>query len=351
MAFNRPSMPELVDRIAADIEARVPGADARLRRNNLAVLGRVEAGVAHGLYGYISWVAKQVIIDTAEGEILERWAAVWGRSRNAAVAASGELQFAGLDGVRIPAGTVVRRSDGVEFTTQQLVVVTGGSATVPVLASDTGVGGNTDAGTRLTLAAQVMGLNATVTVAAGGLKGGTDIESDESLRARLLERIQAPPQGGAVNDYATWAREVPGVTRVWVKPQWLGEGTVGVFFVRDDDEPDNIPDEDEVAAVQAYIDARRPVTADVVALAPEVLPVDMTIEVVPDTPEVRAAVAAELRDVFRREAEPGGTLLISHLREAVSLSLGEVDHTIEVPGGNVVAGPGQIPALGTITWG
>lgn len=349
MAFNRPSMPDLVDRVASDIEARVPGADARLRRSNLGVLGRVLAAVAHGLYGFISWVARQVIIDTAEAEILERWAAVWGISRAAAVAASGTVQFTGLEGVNIPAGTILRRSDGVEYATATSAVVASGTAMVPVVATTPGMQGNASTGTRLTVAAQVMGVNANVTVTAPGLSGAADIEDDETLRLRLLERIQKPPQGGSADDYATWAREVPGVTRVWVMPQWLGEGTVGVFFVRDDD-VSNIPDAGEIATVQSYIDARRPVTAEVTVLAPAVLAVNMSIEVVPDTPGVREAVTAELRDVFRREAEPGGTLLISHLREAVSLSLGEVDHTIDVPGGNVVAGPGQIPALGTITW-
>ncbi|WP_282265911.1 baseplate J/gp47 family protein [Stenotrophomonas sp. PS02298] len=348
MAFNRPSMPELVDRVATDIESRIPGADARLRRSNLSVLGRVLAAVAHGLYGFISWVARQVMLDSAEKEYLERWAAVWKITRTAAVPARGTVQFIGLDGVKIPAGTVVRRSDGMEYATTAAATIAAGLATVDVVSGTPGLESEAAINTRLTLAAQVMGVNATVT-AFTALSGAADVESDDALRARLLERIQRPPQGGSEPDYATWAREVPGVTRVWVKPQWLGEGTVGVFFVRDND-ASNIPDNTEIAAVQVYLDARRPVTAEVIALAPAVLLVNMNIAVVPDTPAVRQAVTAELKDVFRREAEPGGTLLISHLREAVSLSLGEVDHTINVPGGNVVAGPGQIPALGTITW-
>ena len=70
-------------------------------------------------------------------------------------------------------------------------------------------------------------------MAAGGLAAGSDAETDESLRARVLRRIQKPPQGGAGYDYVAWALEVPGVTRAWVYPAEMGLGTVTVRFVRD----------------------------------------------------------------------------------------------------------------------
>ena len=47
MAFNRPSLTALVERIATDFESRLPGTDARLRRSNVGVMSRVWAGVAH----------------------------------------------------------------------------------------------------------------------------------------------------------------------------------------------------------------------------------------------------------------------------------------------------------------
>lgn len=349
MAFNRPTMAEIVERVTTDIESRLPGTDARLRRSNLGVMARVLSGVSHGLHGFIVWVAKQVIIDTAEAEYLERWASIWGIGRTAPTVASGSVQLTGLNGVGIPAGTVLQRSDGAEFVTIDSATIAAGVATVQVEALNAGEASNTVAASKLTLAAQILGIGAQATVQAGGLVGGVETEGDDGLRDRLLSRIRKPPQGGADFDYEAWAREVAGVTRVWVKPLYLGLGTVGVFFVRDGD-VDMIPDVAEVAEVQAYIDERRPVTADVTVLAPTPLAVDMTIDVTPDTAEVRAAVTETLADVFRREAEPGGTMLISHLREAVSVSLGEIDHTIDVPAGNVVAGAGEIPVLGAITW-
>ena len=350
MPFNRPSMPDLVERIASDFESRLPGTDARLRRSNVGVIARVMAACAHGLYGFLNWIARQVIIDTAEAEVLERWAAVWGISRGSAVPATGYVRFLGSGtNIVIPKGTVLQRADGAGFRTTADVVLTAGTATAPITAATPGSEGNTAAGTRLVLAAQILGVSADVTVESDGLTGGTDTETDGSLLDRLLFRIRKPPQGGARHDYEAWAREVPGVTRVWVYPSWLGEGTVGVFFVRDGDE-DLVPDPAEVAAVAAHIERKRPVTAEVFVQAPLPLPVNITLRVTPDTAEVRAAVEAELRDVFRREAKPGGTLLRSHLTEAISLASGEFDHALVEPAADVQAQPGEIPVIGGITW-
>lgn len=349
MPFNRPTLPEIVERIAADIESRLPGADARLRRSNLSVLARAEAGVAHGLYGYIDYFARQAIVDTADSEFLERWASVWGVARKVAVAAAGPVTFTGSPSATVPAGTIVQRADGAEFETTAAGALVAGTVTIDVIASAVGEAGNTVAGSQLALAAQVLGVSGTATVAAGGLVGGADVEADDDLRQRLLDRIRQQPQGGAAFDYETWALEVPGVTRAWIYPLELGPGTVTVRFVRDGD-ASILPDAGEVETVQAYIDARRPVTAEVYVVAPVALPVDITLTVTPDTADVRAAVTAELADMFAREAVPGSTMRISHINEAISLAAGEEDHVVTVPAGDIVAGAGEIPTLGVITW-
>ncbi len=87
----------------------------------------------------------------------------------------------------------------------------------------------------------------------------------------------------------TWALEVPGVTRAWCVRRFMGPGTVAVFFMRDD-QADPIPDAEQLAAVAAYIEPLRPVTADVYVLAPVQKPVVYTIRLTPDTSAVRAAV-------------------------------------------------------------
>jgi|Deesub1362A_J573_1020465.scaffolds.fasta_scaffold00715_21 uncharacterized phage protein gp47/JayE len=351
MPFSRPSLSQLHERIKADIQAHLPGADVELRRGNLGVLAKVHAAAQHTLYGYLERVARQIIIDTAEAEFLERHAGIWGIQRKQAAKASGQVRFTGSEGATIPAGTELRRSDDRRFLTEATATISAGEAVVAVSAVEGGADGDTPANTTLRLVGYLPGVDQAATVTADGLGGGADRESDDALRQRLLARIQQPPAGGAQHDYVAWALEVPGIAKAYCYPQRMGVGTVGVAVLADDGQGGwTIPDQADVDAVAAYIEERRPVTAEVYVFAPEAAPLDFDIRVTPDTSEVRAAVEAELADLIQRESEPEGTILISHIREAISIAAGEHDHTLISPTENVTAGAGKIITMGSITW-
>lgn len=76
--------------------------------------------------------------------------------------------------------------------------------------------------------------------------------------------------------------------------------------------------------------------------------VDVTLRIAPDTSAVREAVKAELHDLFTREAEPGITLLRSHIDEAVSITAGEEDHLLISPAANVIPANGELPVLRSV---
>ena len=347
--FNRPTLPELINRARADVQSRLT-LEELLRRNDPDVLAVVLAATAHGLYGYLDWQARQILPDTADSEMLDRHASLWlDEPRKDAAAATGDLLLTGTTGTVVPIGTELSRANGYLYATTAEATLAAGAATVAVQCASTGVDTSAPASETLTFVTPITGVNSTATVAADGLSGGTDTESDSALRARVLARIKEPPHGGAAFDYETWALEVPGVTRAWVYPLELGPGTVTVRFVRDDD-ASIIPDAGEVDTVQAYIDALRPVTAQVTVVAPVAVPLDFTIALTPATASVKAAVEAELTDLIRREAEPGGTILRSHIREAISIATGETDHTLTVPAADVTHTTGQMATMGTITW-
>lgn len=355
MPFVRPDLPTLIERCVADIESRLPGADARLRRSNLNVLARVNSGAVHGLYGYLDWIARQILPDTADAEILERHATLWLKSGRIPAAPSvGQVSLTGDDGAVIPAGTVFKRADGAAYTSDAEATVAGGVALVQVTAEVAGQAGNGSAGLALNLDSPIAGVNAAGTVTAGALTGGADIETDDSLRARILERIQQTPHGGARHDYIAWAKEVAGVTRAWCYPLEMGDGTVTVRFVRDDD-ASLIPDAAEVAAMQAYIQPLAPVGSQVYVVAPVAVPVDFQISSNPATTAVKAAIEASLRDLLVREAQPEGgagegTVLLSHIREAISLAAGETDHSLLSPAADVTLAIGQMAVFGSIAW-
>ncbi len=352
MSFERPPLETLVARTKQDFESRLQTAGSLLRRAVATVFARVLAGAAHLLHGHLEFVGEQVMPDTAIVKYLERWASIWGISRTPAAYAGGSVDMTGTNGGVIPAGTKYSRADGWEYESQAEATIAAGVASVEVEALTAGADGNAEEDVELVLVTPITGVNSSGYVDSDELSGGADEEDDDGLRERVLDRIRRPPMGGAEADYEKWALEVAGVTRVWVYPEYTGPGTVGVTFVRDDDGTgsDIIPDAGEVEDVQDYIDARRPVTAAVTVFAPVADPVALTITVVPNTTAVKAAVENELADMFYRDGEPGGTILLSRIHEAISLAAGESDHTLTVPAANYDAAAGDLPMLGTITW-
>jgi uncharacterized phage protein gp47/JayE len=348
MAFQRPTLTELVTRIEADYVSRLTGGGTLLRRAVVKVLARVHAGAMHLLYGFVAFIARQIMPDTAEGEYLLRWAAVWGITKKAATYTTFNAVFTGADGTAIPIGTELSRADGELYVTTGAGTIASGTATVACEARNAGSGPGLDGGEVLSLSSPIAGVDSSATVSGAGILDGSDQEEDEDLLARLLTRIQTPPHGGNQLDYETWALEVAGVTRAWCYPNHLGTGTVGVTFVRDGDSP-IIPDGTEVAAVQDYIDDRRPVTADVTVFAPTAVPLNFTISGVSD-PTVRAAIQAELADLIRREAKPAGTIYLSRINEAISKAEGEFDHGLTAPVANVTTTTGQLTTMGSVTW-
>jgi len=436
MALARPTLQELTDRIQQDLVSRLGLVGPVLRRSLVYVFARVLAGAAHGLYGFLSWLSRQALPDTADAENLVRIAEVFAVPQTAAGYARASVELDGTGG-EVGQGAVLVRSDGAEYTVDADVSVVSGPTAAQVTAVLAGASYTLTLGTVLTLQAPLPQVSSTSVVTASTVDG-VDEGDIENLRERVLERLRTPPHGGADPDYVAWAKEVPGVTRVWVDGGGLGPGTVVVRFMRDAEIPPfpstgtqaqatvsftgaggevgqgtvlvrlsdgaeytldadvpGVPDtgtitavypgaqytltpgtilafaagppldvdppvtvgssdvagtDGEVQAVEAYLDELRPVTAEVRVFAPIDYPVAFTAAVVPDTAAVRAAVEAELQDLFQRVAEPGGTVYLSAIRTAVGTAAGLTDYTLTVPAADVAPGAGELASLGVVTW-
>lgn len=351
MPFNVPTPQDILQRVQAEIDIALPGADARLRYSAELVIARVVTMAVYELYGYLDYISEQFLITTAEGPNLARIGGEYGIPPNQPTVAVGNVIFTGTNGTLIPAATIVQRADNVEFTVNADVTIASGTGTAAVRAVVAGSAGNSVASTIISLESPITGIQSSGAVDSNGLSGGADLETDPEYRIRLLARRQQPPMGGAASDYVAWAKLVTGVTRVWVYPLQLGLGTVEVIFVCDDNATSIIPTSGVVAAVQAQINARCPVTDQVTVIAPTASPQNFTIHLNPNTLIVQTAVQAELADLFTREAVPGGTLFLSHINEAIEIATGVNDHVLITPNANIVSSFGQIATLGTITWG
>jgi len=350
MPIYRPTLQTLISRARADIESRLPGSDAHLRRSMLDVLAVTHAGAMHGLYGFAANMFKQFFVDTADGDFLDRHASMWGLTRKAATPSTcARVYFTGFSFILIPAGTVIQRSDGAQYSTDSDVNIEFGSAIVPVTSLKAGADYNTPHGAAFTLVSTIELLSSTAFLLNDSV-GGADLESDDALRDRLLQRIRARATGGNAQDYITWALEVAGVTRAWSYPLEYGQGTVAIRFMMDDSYADGIPLAADITAVQNYINSVKPVGAWSWILAPIAKPINPEISITPNTTAVKNAVETQLKDWLASSVAPGDTIALSKISEIISLSEGEDSHVLISPTDTITHDVGEIATLGTITW-
>jgi uncharacterized phage protein gp47/JayE len=354
MPFKRPTLTEIDERIRNDIAGRMqigpntPQTASLLRRSVVRVLSRVYAGACHALYGFLAWLATQRFVHSMEAEFLDAEGLTYDLPRKPAETASGTALATGLAGSVIPAGAVCKRDDGAEYAvTADATIGADGTAQVTLQAVVAGSAGNAAAGIALSWTSPIAGLQNGLTVA--DIRGGTDSESDEDYRERILDRKREPPHGGNAHDYEQWALQVPGITRAWCMPLWMGYGTVGVMIARDND-VDIIPTEEQCREVWNYIEPLRPVTAEVYVFAPVKQPVDVTVKISPDSEVAREAVELELRDFIDREGGPSAVLRVSRISEAISAAVGEHHHYLLEPMNDVTVAANAIPVLGQLVF-
>ncbi len=358
MAFDRPTLKTLISRTTTDINSRLAASTTLLRRMVSKVYGRVLGGLAHGLYGYVQWAADQILPDTQDDDVLLRHGSIFGVTRKEGDYAEGTLTATGTEGSTIDAGAIWQRSDGVTYETVEDAEISSGTATVSVRAGEIGTEGNTYAGETLDLVSPIEGVETSAAID-GSLVGGRDLETMDAYRARVLARMATYFTGANAAVYKQWALECEGVTRAWVYENTPASGSVTVLFVCDDSDP-VLPTSAKIADVESYMEEHtdaatgnlvgRAVNVDLVVAAPGEESIDFTITPVPDTAAVRTAIEAELTALLTNDGDPGATIYLSRIHEAISLAAGETNHVLSVPAADVACSAGAIPVMGTITW-
>jgi uncharacterized phage protein gp47/JayE len=203
------------------------------------------------------------------------------------------------------------------------------------------------------LARPILGVDSEVGVVS--MDGGVDDETDDELRERVLLRIRQPPMGGAAIDYVHWALAVPGVTRAWPYPLEMGMGTITVRFMMDSlrDDRDGFPVATDIERVADYLDKVRPVAIKDIFVEPP-LRQSVNVEInrlTPDTPSIRLAIAANLRDMLRERAAPGQTIYAAWKNWAVMGAPGVDNFFLGNSRDDVMPSPGHMPVLGNILYG
>jgi uncharacterized phage protein gp47/JayE len=315
--------------------AQLSATDIELARSNIKALSFVQAMGLYGVYRYLAdFIARQAIPTQSAGEFLDGWLTTYGMVRKSATAASGLATGTGVATTLLAAGTLLQTSDGRQYrTTADAVVSGGGTFSAAVLAEVAGQTGNLAAGTPLTLASPQVGIDAALLSGSpNGITGGADLETDAQAIYRLQQRLANEPRGGCPADYARWALAVPGITRAWGVRNPAGPCSAGVIIMADGNVAPGLPTTGQQTLVIDYIrDPRRGPPDELFVIIPAPVTINVTLNVSPDTVAIRAAVSTACKDLFFREAAPGGSIAHSHLREAISSVAGEYNHTITSP--------------------
>jgi uncharacterized phage protein gp47/JayE len=349
------------ERIQSDIRNRIENPTTFLRRSAFRVLARALAGSHHLQYGYLVFMKDQLFVSTAETDFLEIMGNELGIARKEGSKTQGNVTATGTNGINIASGTRLQSSSGNIYTVDSTVAIAGGTATLAITAEDNGDDYDEAAGTTLTFVTPISGVDSVVTVDSNTLTGGLDDENDTLYRARILDRKRQPPHGGASFDYVKWSKEVSGVTRAWSFPQYNGNGTIGVAFVRDGD-TDIIPNETQRQVVRDYIVSHSdpitnitvgcPVTAEpgLLMITLSELALNFSIRLTPNNATVQAAVQSNLADLILQRGGPGETITLSQMYEAIGTATGETSNRILSPTDDVAAPTNRVHVLGTITY-
>jgi len=352
MPFNVPTLRQIIASGALDLESSL-GTVLPKFGIELALNTAISAAIRDA-YDHQAWIVRQIIPTTeSDDQTIIETAQFEGVIRKQATYAAGPATLNGT--VPAPVGTVLQHKDGRQYAVTSSASPSSGTVAVEVQAVDVGAGGNLAAGEVLTLVTPVPGLQSNGV--SGDISGGADIEPIAELLERLLFRKRNPPMGGAVADYVAWMREVPGVTRAWAYDAWQGGGTVGIGWVYDD-RGDILPTPTDKLAMMEYLFRHPdPATGVLVGRPGGIEPVDINMQLkntdlaitpIPDTADIRAAIAANISG-YERTLQPGNTLLLSSIRTAIGSAAGINDYTLDLVA-DVPADPDELNVIGVITW-
>jgi uncharacterized phage protein gp47/JayE len=345
-----------------DVTTSLQGA-AIVGNTVLRVMSDAMAGVGKAILTMVDWVARQLMPDLAEKEWLDRHGQIWlvnadgSTGRKLAAPASGTVTFAGLQGIVVPEATELTSPDGFLYATLEFVTIGTGPTECAIKSLNSGVATNQLPGTPFTMTAPIAGVDEVLVV---DLRGGTETETDDQLRARVLARIRLPPMGGCAYDYENWALKIPSITRAWCAPREMGMGTVTVRFMCDALRADNggIPLQEDIGVVRNYLDTVRPVAVrDFFVVAPVPEPIDFTLYLIEDSLSLRAQVEGSVAAMILEKAKPahqingeliaGTTILNSWVSEAISRVTDDFVLTMD---DHVMPHNGAIAVMGTVTY-
>ncbi|GAN84036.1 baseplate J/gp47 family protein [Novacetimonas hansenii] len=331
----------------------------------LMILAKSLAKMIYSQQGYNEYIAEQGVPFTATDLTLEAWGTLKSITRKYATAATGNVTFTGTNTTTtIPAGTILSRADGTQYSTDTATTI---NEPVNITAVTAGTTGNCVSGTVLTLNSAYTGIDGTVTLA-NAITDGTDVESNDDLRARVIAAFQERPSGGSVSDHVTWALAVPSVTQAWCCSNPLAGNEVIVYVMLDRTNTyEGYPQGTDGAAssetrwttatgdqlnIANQMYSNKPIGEIMIICSPIKYPVNIEIKGLTNlTTDQETQIQTELTTLFHNTGTPlGTTLYITAISAAIQSVVNTSNFTLVSPTADITTTQGQLLEVGTITY-
>ena len=326
------SFSEILDDLMSELVIRTPFTNLN---PSAAIRGLLEviAKMIADLYGLVKTIMQQSFVQTATGSWLDLKVREMGLVRCPAVKTRVNLTFRSntpaAQNITIPIGTICKSqkdssSNDYRFITIAEAVLEEGQTSVQVIteAELAGKAWNVGQDTITRMVTRITGINAVTNGAGYLIREGSDPESDKQLRQRAITKWETLGLGGTREAYRNWATSVPGVVAASVLDDFpFGPGTVGVVILGEN----GIPSAELINEVHQYIKARKPLTADVRILAPEIRSIDLDLEVIRYVNASQEMVDSQVREAvnnYSGRLQLGEGLIIARL----------INEIMDVPG-------------------
>lgn len=304
------------------------------------------------VYTQLEWVKKQCFPQTATGDCLDYHAEMRGLTRTAAVKAAGYIRFGVKDtredDLEIPSGTVCMTSGMTSFKTTGDGVLAAGElyCDIPAEAAEAGEAGNVSAGTVTYMSVAPVGVSACTNPER--FSGGTNAESDDSLRERILDSYARLPNGANAAFYEKEVMSVHNVAAVKVIPRARGIGTVDIVV----SSTSGIPSDEILEGIRAHLQDIREICVDINVLSPTEKAVDVSVELDIGNGYTLDDASLELKSALESYFTGGilgEDILLAKLGSIIFGIPGVSNYRILSPENDVSTDTGELPVLGSLS--
>ena len=246
-------------------------------------------------------IIRETYIKTAQGEFLDYRAVEHGTSRYAATFTEVKARFNDDDGNPVNVEVGNRFASIAESPIFYTVIKANDDGTAEMQAEEAGTSANSYIGQVLPVTPNDNLAWAEITEI---IAPARDAETDDHLRERILKSDAWLAYGGNIADYLDMIHKIPEVGAAQIYPVWAGSGTVKLVIVNNDLMPAS---PDLVKKVKNIIDPEdneaqgvglAPIDHRVTVVAPEVLKVDVSIQLQLTDQANKVAVEKGIKDML-----------------------------------------------------